>query len=226
MKRITITVLLSACYLLLPCLPLRGQEAAVEQEEREPVIALKTNLLYDAVTAINVGAEVPVGNRVSLAASLIFPNWGGNGWPKTNRYCLQGEIASLEARFWLGNRTTTKTGADRQPLTGHFLGVYGQFGDFDLQSFSDHGVLVDKGYAAGLCYGFSHTINKAGTLRLEYCIGLAYAHADYHTYNIEDHWQTVAARPEWYKTKDFVVPTRAEVSLVWMIYNKKKGGSK
>ena len=41
----------------------------------KPLFAIKTNLLYDALSAVNLEIEVPVGKRWSVAAEGIFPWW-------------------------------------------------------------------------------------------------------------------------------------------------------
>jgi len=208
------------CLLLAP-LSSRAQSPYTLREDRQPVLALKTNLLFDLATAVNVEIEVPIGKRVSIAAEHIFPNWGGGGFWPGNDFCLQACVSSLEPRIWLGKRD------GRRVLTGHFLGVYGQYGDFDFQPFTDHGWRVYNGWAAGLSYGFAHAINKAGTLSLEYSIGLGYAWADYCTYNIVEGSDRPVSKEEWhYNTSIFPVPTKAKISLVWLITSKKKEAGK
>lgn len=41
-------------------------------------IALKTNLLFDVATIINIEAEVPLSKKVSVAAEWMFPWWLSN----------------------------------------------------------------------------------------------------------------------------------------------------
>ena len=89
------------------------------------ILALKTNLLYDAVTALNFELEVPLGDEFSVAVEDVFPwwNWGPNG----NKYCFQIWEMGIEPRWWFA-RTDV-----RDRLSGHFLGVYGMSGKYDLQ---------------------------------------------------------------------------------------------
>ena len=181
---------------------------------RQNLFALKTNLLFDLGTAVNAEVEIPIGKRFSIAGEWIFPNWVDRS---ANRYCLQANVKSVEARCWLGNRN------QRPVMTGHFLGVYGQWGDFDVQPFTEQGLKVNRLSAYGLSYGYAHPINRANTLRLEYSIGLAYARANYLTYWREEQGRIIASKEEWrFNTKRFPFPTKAKLSLVWMITYKHK----
>lgn len=47
-------------------------------KERFYTVAVKTNLLYDAVTALNAEVEFPVGKNFSVMVEDVFPwwNWG------------------------------------------------------------------------------------------------------------------------------------------------------
>jgi len=178
------------------------------------LFSVKTNLLFDLATAVNVEVEVPIGRRFSVAGEIIFPNWVDR---TTNRYCLQASIKTVEGRVWLGNR------AERAKLTGHFLGAYFSWGDFDFQPFRDEGYRCNNGWVAGVSYGFAHTINKAGTLRMEYSLGVGYAFCDYCRYQVEAEGTILATKEEWhYNASFFPIPTRAKVSFVWMISYKKK----
>lgn len=81
---------------------------------RKPLLALKTNLLFDAALIPNVEVEVPIGKRFSVNGELMFPWWLFDG----NRYCLQILAGGIEGRYWFGNREK------KYALTGHFMGLY------------------------------------------------------------------------------------------------------
>lgn len=53
----------------------------------QTILALKTNLLYDAVTALNFELEVPVGKDFSIAVEDVFPWWTAG--PNGKKYCFQ-----------------------------------------------------------------------------------------------------------------------------------------
>ncbi len=182
----------------------------------KPLFAIKTNLLFDALTALNVELEVPIGNRWSIAGEYIFPWWL---WER-KQYCLESLSGNLEGRYWFGNRKT------RPVLTGWFVGLYTGAGYYDI------GLGVDKGYqgeffiAAGVSGGYAHTINKKGTLRMEYSLGVGYMRTKYRQYDPAQ----ICSDEQWHLIKQksgkfsWFGPTRAKISLVWLInhtYKKK-----
>ena len=54
---------------------------------RKTIIALKTNLLYDLITALNFEIEIPIGNKFSIAVEDVFPWWSWG--PHDRKYCFQ-----------------------------------------------------------------------------------------------------------------------------------------
>lgn len=197
-----------------------GKPAAAE---RKPFyMALKTNLLYDAALIPNLGAEFYVGRGWSVGGSWMYAWWNSD---RKHRYwrTYGGE---LDIRKYFGRRTGEK------PLTGHHLGLYGQMLTYDFE-------LGGKGYmggrpggtlwnkmhwGVGLEYGYSLPIGRR--LNLDFGIGVGYLGGEYREYTPQDGhylWQRTKKR-HWFG------PTKAEVSLVWLIgrgnYNEKKGGKR
>jgi hypothetical protein len=197
------------------------RQSAVEstvpvERVKKPLFALKTNLLMDLGTAINIEAEVPIGRRWSVAGEWLFPWW----LIENDQIALQTGVATLEVRSYLGNRE------GRQPLTGWFLGAHGGWGYYDLE-------WRDKGYQGELWYtglsgGYAHTINRSGTLRMEYSLGVGYMNTGYTKYAPQKDgngdWHLMRRKEA---NRDYIGPTRAKVSLVWMLNrnSKKKGGA-
>ncbi|MFR9524242.1 MAG: DUF3575 domain-containing protein [Rikenellaceae bacterium] len=195
---------------LLPLPEIELPQIVTYQESREPILALKTNLLYDVVTVVNVEAEVPIGEKYSIAAEWIFPWWVS----KDNGTALQLLSGSVEGKYWFGDRTNVPK------LTGWFGGVYVGGGLYDFQ-WKDNGYQGEFYIAAGLSAGYAHTINRSETLRLEYSLGMGYLNTDYRYYEGRQNneylvWQH-DGRYRW------IGPTKAKVSLVWMLHRKKGG---
>lgn len=176
--------------------------------------AIKTNLLFDVATVLNIEAEFPIKNRSSILAEWNFPWWVA----KNNGSALEVLSGSLEYRYWFGNRTI------RPKLTGWFAGAYAGGGLYDLQ-WNNNGYQGEFFISAGLSGGYAHTINKKETLRMEYSLGVGYLETDYRYYegrrdNKYLVWQ-YDGRQWW------LGPTKAKISLVWMIQknqNKRRGG--
>lgn len=178
--------------------------------KKQPLFALKTNLLFDLAMMPNVELEVPIRKRWSLNGEIMFPWWLFDG----DKYCMQVLAGGLEGRYWLGNRERRKV------LTGHFLGLYAGGGKYDLQ-WDTNGYQGEFFIAAGLSYGYAASI--ARNLRLEFNIGIGLLKTSYEHYHaIEDYktllWQN-NGRYTWFG------PTKAKISLVWLLGRKaKKGG--
>ena len=76
-------------------------------------IAIKSNLLYDLATALNVEVEIPIGVKWSIMFEDVFP-WWHNG----NKWAFQMWEMGVEGRYWFMRTPARKT------LTGHFVGLY------------------------------------------------------------------------------------------------------
>ncbi|MFI3296730.1 MAG: DUF3575 domain-containing protein [bacterium] len=193
-------------------------ELTIEPEPiYKPLFALKTNLLYDAVTVLNAEIEVPIGKRWSIAGEWIFPWWTScgssyNNWQtNSQRNTLQLLQGNLEVKYWFGNRT------DRLVLTGWNAALGGGFGLYDFE-YKAKGYQGEFYVIYTLSGGYAHTINKSGNLRLEYSLGFGYLQTNYDKYEehlgIDGQWHTIRTamgKFSWFG------PTKAEVSLVWML---------
>ena len=193
------------------------------EESEKPEIpsyswALKTNLLYDAALVPNVGAEFYLGKNWSVGTNLMYAWWKNDASNKFWRV-YGGDIY---ARKWFGQK------AEENPFVGHHAGVYAQMMTYDF-------CLGDKGYmggqpggniwdklsfAVGVEYGYSLPI--ASRLNLDFTLGIGYLQGVYQEYIPEDDcyvWQATKNRKWW-------GPTKAEVSLVWLLGKKEKGGGR
>ena len=182
-----------------------------------PAIALKTNLLFDAATILNAEIEVPLSPRWSVGAEAIFPWWTDKDWQNA----IQINSANLELKYWLGNRIT------RPRMTGWFLGLYAGGGLYDLE-YNHKGYQGEFFIATGLSGGFAHTINRSGTLRMEYSLGVGYLKTEYRYYeaqhsSIDHQWHLLRQHNG---AHTWIGPTKLKVSLVWTINRKQKGGKR
>lgn len=199
---------LTLCGCLLVCAGALCAQSRNDDSARRPLFALKTNLLFDLALMPNVEIEVPIRQHWSLDGELMFPWWLFEG----DKYCLQILMGGLEGRYWLGNRT------GRDVLTGHFLGLYAGGGKYDLQ-WQEDGYQGEFFIAAGISYGYARKI--ARNLRLEFNIGIGVLRTDYRHYHANDNYQTLL----WQENGNYTWfgPTKAKISLVWLL-GRKKGG--
>ena len=201
--------------------PVVAEESAAA--ERKPFyMALKTNLLYDAALIPNLGAEFYVGRGWSVGGSWMYAWW--NSDRKHNYWRIYG--GELDIRKYFGRR------AGEKPLTGHHLGLYGQMLTYDFElggkgymGGRPGGTLWDKmHWGVGLEYGYSLPVGRR--LNLDFGIGVGYLGGEYWEYTPQDDHYL------WLRTKKrhWFGPTKAEVSLVWLIgrgnCNEKKGGKR
>ena len=177
----------------------------------KPLFALKTNLLFDVITALNVEVEVPIKNRFSIAAEWIFPFWKNH----SSELTFQTLYGGVDFKYWFGNRD------DKDVMTGWFCDIYGGYGKFDYQLFQKNGA-QGKILNIGAGVGYAHKIAK--NLRMEYALGVGLIRADYHKYDMvydTEYGDIKVVRYPWKKfIYNWIGPTKAKVSLVWLINSK------
>lgn len=178
----------------------------------KPIIALKTNLLYDAVAALNISVEIPIGNRWSIEGEYIFPWWRN----ESSNFTMQAKIAHFGVSYWFGDRD------EHDPLTGWSVGVYGGWGDYDMQIWSENGVQGDL-INTGLSIGYSHAIAK--NLNLQYQLGFGYMRTEYRNYSMmygtEYADVKVYEYPWEVKRRSSFGLTQADISLVWVLTKRR-----
>ncbi len=175
------------------------------------LFAVKTNMLLDALAIPNLGVEFPLPKSFSVGADWMYAWWKTD---KRHRY-WRTYGGDLHIRKWFGTGDT--------PLTGHHAGVYGQILTYDFE-WGNRGYLGDRwSYGAGVEYGYSRKI--ARRLNIDFTIGIGYLGGEYKEYLPDAGcyvWQVTKQR-HWFG------PTKAEISLVWLIGNAytttKKGGT-
>ena len=177
--------------------------------ERNTLFAFKSNLLYDLVSFANVSVEVPLfKERVSLLYYHQFPWWT---WGKAdNEYCVRFLSIGGEARVWFGTKSK---------LQGHFFGLYGESGKYDFQ-FQRSICYQGEFYSAGLSYGYATPIGKL--FNLEFSISAGYASIPYRGYTPSNDYGILWRDPEKTGRLRYWGPTKAQISLVLPIRNKKE----
>ena len=175
---------------------------------KKPILAIKTNLLFDVATALNLEMEIPLGKRWSILGEYVFPWW----LIEEKQYALQVVNANLETRIWLGDRS------ERPRLTGWFTGLYAGGGYYDIE-WGKKGVQGETYLSTGITGGYAHTLGKKGNLRMEYAMGAGYFSTKYRQYEPvfggEEQWHLLRQRSGNYT---WMGPTRFKISLVWLIH--------
>ena len=169
-------------------------------------VAIKTNLLYDATTSINLGIETRVAPRWSLDISGNY-----NPWNMPNNAKLKHLMVQPEARYWFC-----------EVLNGHFFAIHLHGGAFNFGGIknsinflgTNYSRLTDhrfQGYfvGAGIGYGYSWMLSRHWNLEAE--IGLGYSYVMYDVYECADCGKKV----EEDKNHHYVGVTKAALNLVY-----------
>lgn len=179
------------------------------QECRPFYMAVKTNLIHDVLALPNIGMEFYVGKDISLGAGWLYGWWSRD---KRHRY-WRAYGGELYGRWWFGKAAHDK------PLTGHHIGVYAQMFTYDFE-WGKRGQMGGKpggdiwdraNYGAGIEYGYSQPV--ARRFNIDFSAGIGYVGGTYHEYLPSDGcyvWQST-------KRRNYIGPTKLEVSLVWLI---------
>ncbi len=199
-----------------------GTVAAEEKRCRPFYMDLRTNMLYDVAAVPNIGVEFYLGGNISVGANWQYAWWKTD---RKHRY-WRAYGGDVNVRWWFGSA------AHGKPLTGHHLGVYGQVLTYDFEwggkgclGGKPGGTLWDKmNWGVGLEYGYSLPVAKR--FNIDFTLGVGYLTGEYQEYRPVDGcyvWQATKQR-HWFG------PTKAEISLVWLIgcdnYNRRKGGER
>jgi hypothetical protein len=185
-------------------------------------MGVKSNLLYDLALVPNIGVEFYLGKNLSLTANYMHAWWHNDNihW----YWRVYG--ADMGLRYWFGKEAAAK------PLTGHHVGAYIQALTYDIElgnmgiiGGEPGGDIFDQpNFTAAIEYGYSLPI--APRLNLDFTLGVGYHWGIFYEYlPIDDCyvWQAT-------KKRNYVGPTKAEVSLVWLIgrgnVNSTKGGAR
>lgn len=169
-----------------------------------PYMSVKTNALYDLLLIPNVGVEFHLGHNFSVASNWHFAWWNSHKL----KWFWRTYGGDVSLRYWFGKA------AKEKPLTGHHIGLYGQIISYDFE-LGKKGILAEPwSWSSGVEYGYS--LPLASRMNLDFTVGVGYHTGTFHEYlPIDTHyvWQAT-------KIRNYVGPTKLEVSLVWLLGNK------
>ena len=196
-------------------------DSAQQNSEPKPVVALRTNLLYDAALVPNIGVEVGLGKGFTLAADW-FGTWL---FSDKNHWYWQGYGGYLTARYYFDKDNPQYSLTPGQMLSsGHHVGIYGTALTYDVEFGGIGYQAAQFGFGGGVEYGYS--LKVAQSLCIDFNLGLGYQGGEYKKYMPTDDgsghyvWMSTHRRHWW-------GPTKAEISLKWLITpTKKKGGER
>lgn len=187
-----------------------SNERRSEAHRKRTILALKTNMLYDAVSVLNFAVEFPINEHFSVLYEHHCPWW----LSKNNRYCLEYLTFGGEFRWWFAPRVKPESEKRklRDALVGHFLGVYGYGGKFDFQAKTKMGCVQGDPLSFGLTYGYSLPVSRY--LNIEFSISAGYVRVPYQHYIPTPDWQILIRDRDRAGVAHYFGPTKAEISLV------------
>lgn len=179
---------------------------AVGMSAKAQNVAIKTNLLYDATAAVNLGLEFGMAPKWSFDLSGNFISWNvkDQSW---KHWMLQPE-----ARYWFCDR-----------FAGHFLGFHAVTGQFNLGNLKHTVDFFDNefsrlkenraqgwGVGLGIAYGYTWVLGKHWNLEAE--LGIGWVHTWYDVYECKDCGRLI--EPD--KEHNYYGPTKAAINLVYV----------
>ena len=146
-------------------------------------LAIKTNLLYDAILMPSLEVEYRIDDRWSVAVE------GSVAWWKRDRRHKYYQIATIlpEGRYWFGTK---------KPWHGHYVGVFAGGSWYDLEN----GERGYKGefFTTGVSYGYMFPIGRS--LSIEAGLGVGFLYTTYEEYlPIDGHYvYQQTSRTNWF----------------------------
>ena len=169
----------------------------IEEQEWKPKLALKTNLLYDAMLIPNIGIEWGIWKGLALNFEYMHNIWLRNNKKHWYKY----HAAELGVKYYMNKES--------KPFEGHHVGLSAQMLTFDVT-----GILAEPWAIAGIAsYGYALPITSS--LNIDFEIGLGIMRGDIHKYNVDEGCRV------WEKTNKFGFLPKAGITLQWLIGKKK-----
>lgn len=168
-----------------------------------PSIAIKSNLLYDATTTLNFGAEFGLGKKTTFEVPLNLNLWSFSDDKRLKHWFVQPEL-----RFW-----------SCEVFNGFFWGIHAHGGQFNVGGlklpFGAFPTLEDHRYegyfyGGGLGLGYQWILGKRWNLELG--VGAGYARIHYDKFRCEHCGEKLKS-----EVKNYIGPDRVAVSLIYII---------
>jgi hypothetical protein len=161
-------------------------------------VAVKSNLLYDLTTTVNLGLEVGMAPKWSLDLPVSYNPWEFSGNKKMKHWLIQPEL-----RYWFC-----------ETFGGHFAGVHGIVGAYNAGGMKWLGMKDHRyqgtAYGAGVSYGYQWILGTRWSL--EATVGIGYAYLSYAQYPCEKCASKIGD-----STQSYFGPTKAGVSLIYIL---------
>ncbi|MGL5938505.1 MAG: DUF3575 domain-containing protein [Phocaeicola sp.] len=165
-------------------------------------VAIKTNLLLDALRIPTLGAEFGLSQQLTLDIPFYYNPWSHSNQKEFKLFMVQPEL-----RYWFCNK-----------FNGHFMGlnllagVYNTIGiDSPFALWNDMKEYRYKGdaYGIGLSYGYQFILGRHWNLEAN--VGIGYAYVNYKKYPCSECGDMIEK-----SHKHYYGPTKAAISLIYL----------
>ncbi|MDR0429195.1 MAG: DUF3575 domain-containing protein [Tannerellaceae bacterium] len=165
---------------------------------KSQVVGVKTNILYDATSTINLGLEIGIAPKWTLELPVNYNPWNLSVEKKLKHWLVQPE-----ARYWFCEK-----------FNGHFLGLHAMAGGYnvggiDVLGLKEHRYEGDL-YGGGVSYGYHWILSTR--FSIEATVGAGYVYLDHAKYPCEKCESKIGDF-----TKNWFGPTKAGISLIYII---------
>ena len=170
-------------------------------------VALKTNLLYDALLSPTLGIEAGLAPKWSLDVSGTL-----NMWTVNNRKWKQWMVQP-EARYWFCRR-----------FSGHFMALHGIGGQYNFGNLPNNIHFLGTDFSqlthyrmqgwmagAGIGYGYSWILDRHWNIEAE--IGIGWIYTKYDKFKCANCGKKVNDEP---LDHNYYGPTKAAVNLIYV----------
>lgn len=171
---------------------------------RAQEIGVKTNLLYDATTTMNLGVEFGLARKWTLDISGNYNPWVLN---KEKNRKIKHYLIQPEARYWLCDK-----------FSGHFFGAHALFTNYNISAVKipfvdDSKNYRYKGWATGVGVSYGYSMILGGRWNLEATAGVGVAYTRYDKFNCKNCGEKLQNNV----SRTFFAPTKLGISLIYMI---------
>jgi hypothetical protein len=169
-------------------------------------IAVKSNILYDATSTVNVGLEIGLAPKWTLELPVNYNPWSFSDSSKIKHWAIQPEV-----RYWFCEK-----------FNGHFLGIHGLAGGYNVGGMNVFGLKSHRYegnmYGGGISYGFQWILGNRWSI--EATVGAGYVYLEHHKYlcgKCESKIKNPDRPNDDLFTKNWIGPTKAGISIIYFI---------
>ncbi|MDR1623377.1 MAG: DUF3575 domain-containing protein [Tannerellaceae bacterium] len=169
-------------------------------------IAVKSNILYDATSTLNLGLEIGLTPKWTLELPVNYNPWSFSDSSKIKHWAIQPE-----ARYWFCEK-----------FNGHFLGIHGLVGGYNVGGIDMFGLKEHRYegnmYGGGLSYGYQWILNNRWSM--EVTVGAGYVYLEHNKYRCgkcESKIKNPDRPADDMFTKSWIGPTKAGISIIYVI---------